>query len=233
MGKSKKNSIELYFEWFLNELMENGYVEKYDREGERLNIFNQFNHKRLKTFKTKEPVEEEFRFMNDLSYHYDYRIFWTEKAKYIFYEEYIEGEPFIYGKPIFVASKTLFTYRDGSEEYKIISLLDVKPPPQVARFTGHVSTIHTFPIIQKILFNLWRTYINKIVPIPTKGSGHTVALFCTCFTPRRYMFTDAGKQGRKINFKVRTFEEYLEMKQKEINRINNEINGGGRQQSLL
>lgn len=232
MGKSKKNSIELYFEWFLNELIEEGYVEKYDREAEKLSLFPIYNHKRLKTFKTKDPIEEPFMFMRDLSYHYDYRIFWTEKGNNLFYQEFVEDEPFYYGKPVFVSQKANFTDKDGNTESKMISLVDVKPPPAIARF-GNVSTIHTFPIVQKILFNLWKIYVNKTVPIPTKGSGHSSALFCVCFTPKRYLFTDGGKQGRKINFKFQTLEEFIEIRKKEIKRVENEINGGERQQNLF
>ncbi len=232
--KTNKNNIETYFEWFANELIEAGYLEEYDREGEKFTLFPQYNHLRLKTFKTKDPIEEEFRLMSDAVYTYDYRLFWTEKARYIFHDVFEKGVPFAFGKPVFISHRVDFTDTVSKKTVtKTISLIDVKPTPEAVRFSGSLSSYHTFPFVQKILFNLWGWYVNKTVPIPTKNSGGSIALFPNCFTPRRYLFTDGGKQGRKINFKTTSLEEYVAYKTKQIERIKNEINGGGRQQKLL
>jgi hypothetical protein len=59
----------------------------------------------------------------------------------------------------------------------------------------------TFSIIQKVMYDKRGILVEKVVP---------QKLFEKTFTPKRYLLTDGGGQARKIKWKVKSLEEYLD-----------------------
>lgn len=212
---TKKNKIEGYFEWWLNELKENGYVKKYSRESFTFDIYKPLKvNKYTKFYKTKKPLLEEVNLLQKLTYTEDYTIEWDMSAYKIFFE--------FYGDDIVYNAKFLAMKPDGDFVYPI-SFVDVKPPAKAARFTGSLTSSATFPIIQKILANDMGIYVNKIIPIPMSGSGKGVALFNNTFTPRRYLFSDGMTKVRKQNYKVVMLQEFLKQRLESIEFINQQL----------
>ena len=73
--------------------------------------------------------------------------------------------------------------------------IDVKPS-----FTRNKAESARFSLVQKALWDKHGEYVNKIVP---------AKLFEKTFTPERYLFTDTGKQSRKIGWKIKTCAGWL------------------------
>ena len=80
----------------------------------------------------------------------------------------------------------------GNNQYQ--SIIEVKPVFDQNNMT------RLFSINQKWLFSEHGIYVQKIVPIK---------LFEKTFTPKRYLLTDGGGQQRKIKFKPRSLEEFI------------------------
>lgn len=228
---SKKSDAEVYFEWYLDELERNNYIEGYDREPQQIIVIPPYIHEREKHFIKKENTIEEFRFIDSLDYTYDYRIIWSERALHIFTDIFNENEPFRFGQPPFVSH---WMEIDGFQQ--IVSYVDVKPHFTAAQHGGNLSSFYTFPIIQKILMLLRGLYINKITPINNGKFGVNTCLFAKTFTPNRYLFTDKAQQKRKIRFKTVAFDIYVKRQQNIIEQYNKteaSKRGDIGQQSLL
>ena len=208
---TKINPIEQYFEWYLDELKKYGFIKSYEREADVFTVLKPKKHKQIKRYQSKKNIETEFTLLQGLKYTYDYRIIWEEKGLLIFTEVYKKDVPFEYGVPVFISH--LIPIKDSIE---IVSYIDVKPHASAARFSGSLTSFTTFPIVQKILFELWGIYINKVVPINQGKHGVSSALFAKTFTPNRYLFTDGGSTLRKIPFNKRNINDFVKTKQKAI-----------------
>lgn len=213
-NQSEVNAIELYFEWYLRELKDNGFIKDFYREPHVLNVVPKAILQRYVFTKTTAKVED-YSLLQEDNYKYDYLIVWNKEAEDIFYSM-LDGTP--------IKSNTPF-YAFVNQQGDVVSLCDVKPPPAAQRFSGGLTTALTFPVKQKILWRTHGIFINKSVPIPTvsKGtvkSGNSIALFTTTFCPVRYTFTDSGRQPRKIGFKTRSLAQYLTEKRKEVAHAN-------------
>lgn len=208
------NQIELYFEWYIQELKEAGFIKVIKREPFSLDTLPQHNLQRY-DFKTKKPKIEEFKLIGKHTYTFDYIIIWNKHAKELFYN-------LIDATAVQRIWCPFYAMEDADGEH--VSMIDVKPPAGAMQF-GNNTTSYTFPIIQKMLYSLFGIYVNKAIPIPmmSRGkvkSGNNMALFTTTFIPKRYFLTDGLGQARVINFKKRTLQEYLAYKTREIDRIN-------------
>jgi len=214
MQKSSVNTIEIYFQWWLKEMIDSGYIKEYRREPETLIVAPVASYGRYKRFKRKEKEIEQFNLLPEIKYTYDYIVIWNESAEYLFYEEDSDSRIFSFGKPKFLAHRKLIDLN-----YETISYVDVKPTTAVQQRGGKVSSAISFPIKQRMLWDSHRIYINKVIPIPMAGTGHTIALFCTTFTPQRYLLTDGGGQRRKIKFPILSLKEFTTKKATYINNL--------------
>lgn len=212
MKKTEINDIEQFFEWWLLEMLSAGYIKEFFREPETMVVRTTAEYGRYKRFKSKEKEVEIFNLFPEIKYTYDYQIIWNKEAEYLFYEETNEAMVFQFGKPKFIAH-----YNQELEH--CVSYVDVKPTNSVQQKGGKVSSSITFPLKCRMLWDSQRLFINKVVPIPMRGTGHSMALFITTFTPQRYLLTNGGGQARKIKFKVKSLKEYALEKTKIINNI--------------
>lgn len=221
MGKTEINDIEQYFEWWVNELLDAKYVHSYSRESEVFEVFPNYIGQRKEYLKTKEPNIKTFAILGKTTYTYDYRIVWNKDAVFLFYQ------PMDFSNPselqTVVYKDTLFYAHYDKEIDKWISFVDVKPPSQAAKFSGALSSYHTFPLKQAALLWFKGVYINKIIPTPMKNAGKTIALFPNSFTPKRYLISDGGTRTRTIRFKLFTLAKYVQNRQNYINSIVNDL----------
>lgn len=216
MGKTEKNPIETYFEWWLDDMKAAGYVIHWDRESEEFLLFPQFRMFRMNYFKTKEPEKEVYNLLQKDSYTYDYRVVWAPKAQHIFcnHSEWMDhNDP-----PVLIYEKTFFHASYSMEFNNHVSIIDIKPPSKAAQY-GNLNSFATFPTKQKLLLWLHHVYVNKVIPIPMSGSGQTMALFPNTFTPRRYMLTDGGTQSRNIKGHIQTLDMYVKRREEYIARM--------------
>jgi len=212
--KTEKNKIELYFEWWLKEMMSNGYIKDYYREPETLVVEESIEYGRYKRFKRKEKEIESFNLFQEVKYTYDYIIIWNESAEYLFYEEILYAKVFSFGKPLFIAHRV---ERNNIEE--TVSYIDVKPTNSVVQRGGKVSSAISFVYKQRMAWENLNIYINKVVPIPMAGTGFKSALFIKSFTPQRYLLTDVSGAARKINFPVVNLYTYTKLKKEQIDNL--------------
>lgn len=214
---TSENTDEIYFTWYLDELIAHEFLKSYDREPETFSVLKEYSYLREKQFVSKPNELEEFNLLQGINYTYDYRLVWEEKALNIFTEimySYEKDAFFKFGKPAFISHEILI---DGQTE--IVSYVDVKPHTNAMRAGAKSSSYYTFPLIQKILLSNFGLYVNKIVPTNSGKYGKSTNLFATTFTPNRYMFTDGGKQFRKIPYRSNSITAYVNVKEEEINKI--------------
>lgn len=219
MGKTHRNDIEMYFEWWLNELKVVDMIYDWDRESQVFELFPSYRARRKKYFKTKLPEDDHYSLLRKETYTYDYRIFWNVKTVYLFFNpsnfsDHRKTNVEVYPDTLFHAEFIRGQWT---------SYVDVKPPSKAAQFSGSMNSFATFPIKQRILLWLHNTYVNKTVPIPMSGSGETVALFPNSFTPYRFLSTDKGKQARKIKFDMRTLSTYVEERKAYIKELSDNV----------
>lgn len=192
---TQENPHEMYFRWYCEELIQYGFLKKISREPELISVFPKLTHKKEKHYKSKkENTIEEITMLQPTEYTYDFLLVWTDKAYYIFTEEYDKDTPFVFGMPIFVSHRIMMD--TGIE---LVSYVDVKPHFAAAAFGGgKMGSYYTFPLIQKYLFMAKGLYINKIIPIHTGKHGRSTCLFATTFIPNAYRFTDKSGKIRSI-----------------------------------
>lgn len=184
------NTLELYSLWYFQELQEQGFIKRVDRECESIEVLPDQFHIREKHWKTKANITETYRVEQARTYTYDYRVVWTDKALYYFTEVWDKEVPFKFGHPTFVSHIV-----DG----EMVSYIDVKPHANVqAKGSRVVSSAYTFPFVMKILLYRYNLYINKMIPIPMANGGFNTAMFVVTFTPARYYYTDGGGMLRKV-----------------------------------
>lgn len=198
MNNEYRSQEELYFSWYLDELQLKGYIEKYEYEPAPYKIFNKAITSWEEQKKTKVNLRDA-HLIDESEYTVDFRIYWTEKAKGVF----IGGKP-SWKRPYFLGCEFSPIFDKG------ISTIDVKGDVLAHQGRKNYGAF-SFPFKQKLMWLVNGIYVQKVVPIK---------LFRDTFVPKRYMFTDSGKQTRKITIKkagkrvmmeIRTLEEYVDM----------------------
>lgn len=225
---TETNGIEMYFEWWLQELETEGYIESYQREPETVMVIPPYIHEREKHFKTKQNEAEEYALIKSLEYTYDYRIIWNPKSIHIFTDVFESDKPFRYGQPPFVSH-----WIKIGEFTELVSYVDVKPHFVAAQFNSGMSSFYTFPLIQKILMFTRSIYVNKAIPINSGKHGVNSCLFAKTFTPNRFLFTDKAAQQRKIRFRTVTLNAYVKRQQNIIETYSDIEKSKNVQQTLL
>ena len=170
-----RSNEEVYFSWYLDDLVKYGYVSWYKYESKTFKLLDEAKSTWDKKLKTK-VVATELHLFQDMCYTPDFEICFTEKALGVF----CNGKPAI-KRPYFIG----VVEDEITNEYT--TFIDVKG--NAGSIYGiKSSSVVTFPYIQKIAWDKLRIYFQKIVP---------QKLFNDTFTPSRYLYTDAGGQFRK------------------------------------
>lgn len=194
MVKEYRNNEELFFSYYLDELKENGFIEKYEYEKVSFELSPkvEFNYIKKTQLKTKLKCENLTKtFINKHSYTPDFIIKITNKG--------IDLK--IFGN---YTTNSLFIYDEHNMEW----ITDVK-----GQHGGRLSTAVTFPLNQKWLFYRHGVYVQKIKPFD---------LFKQTFTPKKVVEEmvykrDYYKKGKliakkgdsRLGYEPKTFEEWI------------------------
>jgi len=173
---------ELYFSWFLDDLVEEGYLSEYEYQPTAKTIFPEMNIAWVQKMKTKE-VYRKHSIFSKLTYTTDFKMFWTKKAMGLFVND---GTPCI-NRPYFMGLDSDEMTGERTTE------VDVKGDHSLGQSKKNFSQ-YSFPFKQKMCFTYLGIYVQKVVPIK---------LFDKTFVPTRYRLTDTGKPGRKLS-KIKT-----------------------------
>lgn len=236
MASIEKNSYEIYFEWWLEVLKQNGLVVNYEYQPEAfilkrvVPIF--YEHKYAK----KDPLFKDFNLFQPITYTTDYKvvfdvalwnklygIFFKDDHKMLSDDSQKTGN--VYQNTLFYASEKGIIFEDNSASIKHVEMyFDVKPPSKAVQFSGKLGSSRDFKFNQRMVYDIHGIYVNKVVPI-----GTSTSLYAKTFTPNRYLYTDAPnskilrtKQIKTENGKIkvpiselndfRSFDEYKKLK---------------------
>jgi len=174
---------EIYFNEYLKELKEEGYILDFFYNTKEYEIFPSSNSFYNFLNKKGNTIKKNVHLLFSLSYTYDFKIVWDKKSEGLFYINLEET----YDKKI---NKHFICLE------KDVSYIDVK-----GSFIGqHNNSAITFPIKQKILYNIKNIYIQKIIP---------QKLFKSTFLPKKLFFTEKTKKLKKWNFPTKNLNEYI------------------------
>ena len=154
-----KSMWELYFEWYVTELKEAGFIKLIKREPFPILVSDEASRKRY-NFATKTPKIEEYKLFRQNTYTTDYILIWEKHSQEIFYNLLDDSPVRVYCP--------FYAMVDSEGEH--VSFADVKRAAGALSFGGN-SSDYTFPIIQKIIYNVYGIYINKAIPIPIVSKG--------------------------------------------------------------
>jgi hypothetical protein len=203
MNKTKETTIdkindeERYFSYWLDELIEAGYVtKKYEQKSYVLTD----EVKAIRSWDTKRgPKSEEFTLIPEHSYTPDFEFVFSDKSKNLFYHDQLGGyeyRPFFYCDNWPIPGKCC---------------IDIK-----GAFVQQFNSAITFPDRQAMLWQRHQIYVQKVIPFDLSGKKKT--LFSLTFTPKKVieeLVYKTDKQGKwkkgdsKIKWKVKTLEEYV------------------------
>lgn len=179
---------ELYVYWWLKELQDNGFIIHIDTNPESFILSEEVKEKLLKT--TTKGTRERLRtILREHIYTTDFKVTWDKKAKGIFYKTMVEP------------SDEILPFVASPEEN--ITYLEVKP------LFDQNNMERLFTVNQKWMYDKYRIFINKVIPIKQGKTGKSSGLFNNTFVPQRYLRTDTGRQARKINFNYVTLKQFL------------------------
>ena len=188
-----KSNEEWNFSWYLDDLMDKGYVDDWSYESEIFDLSLPVKIPWKKKLKTKYK-DMEMPFLRECTYNPDFKIYWSGRAKGVFYynlEEEITDPKTL---PYFAAQKN-------------ISRIEIKPNFDFQNKTQQAV------IKIKWLMQLG-TFVQLVVPAPKVSKGGKLspsnALFSSTFIPRRYVYTDKNMVNRKIRFKHVTLKQWEE-----------------------
>lgn len=188
---------ELYFDWYLQELIHAGIVTDYKYQPKPFILSDDVHITAVKQLKTK-VKEQEQKVLSGHQYQADFLFYWSDDAPLAFFTNLLMPVPDSFKNFPFIANFSL-------KKNKFYSVIDVK-----GNFNQN-DAWRRFSIDQKWVYQKYGILVQKIIPAPQSNGLPKSALFPNTFIPKRYQLTDGYKAKRKIHFKYRLLEEYLEM----------------------
>uniref|UniRef100_A0A6M3LW84 Uncharacterized protein n=1 Tax=viral metagenome TaxID=1070528 RepID=A0A6M3LW84_9ZZZZ len=165
---------EMYFQWYLEELVKDGEVEKFYFQHPVFHICESKSYTKAANGKGKK-----YTLLREHDYTADFMIVWSELAKERYTTVLSEDKCIVYPRNFFT-SQIL-----PNSEGKLVSVIEIKP-----KFDRYNMT-RLFKINQKIVYNLYNVYVQEV---------NYLTVFKNTFVPQRYLLTDSNKHKRKINF---------------------------------
>lgn len=184
---------ETYFEWWLQELKDNGYVESYHR-AKSLTISDNIVANYTVKNKNKSNIISK-NVLQPIVYTPDYVIVWTDKANGIFFIDLYGSSQIDKEK-----DKPMLYHKIWAQQFgnKYVSIVDVKPSVN-QKFVKFTSS-HTFVVKQALLYKTLCIFVDKI---------KVISLMKSTFTPNRYLRSDKNTTVRKIKFNIKSLQTYL------------------------
>ena len=175
---------EVYFSWWLDELLAAGYIESWAYHGRTFNLSDRVQYQVKKALKTKVRVDDRL-LLNPHTYTPDFVIKWNKKSEGVFYNNVESGKD--------LRECPIVAQDDESH-------IDIKPK---AWGRGD-SFMALFSVRQKWVFDKHGIYVQPVVVY-----GCKTGLFERSFTPRRFFKTDISGQQRKINFNAVSLDQLM------------------------
>ncbi len=180
---------EYYFDEYLKELKETGYIIDYEYHPEKFILSEPVFYMTKRSVKrvANNIIVNEKTLLREHTYQCDFRIVWAEKAENFLYCRF---DAFIKEEYPFFA-----TGINGD----IVSYVDVKGNFAASTNTSDVR----FPVNQKWVFNKYQIFVQKIILFQKHKKGVRyvwTGIFPETFLPKRYLLTDAKKKNRVISF---------------------------------
>ena len=175
---------EAYVSWYLDELVEAGYVARYVHQPKSFILSPKQIYDWRKDLKTKTKWMES-TLLQPHVYTPDFEVSWNNGVLL----------RFIYGN---VGRDEPFWHSYDDVGYEATSYIEVKPSFDRNNMT------RLFTINQKWMYDKYGIYVQKVIP---------QKLFEQTFTPKKYLLTDMGKQKRKLIFAPRTLKEYIKTRE--------------------
>lgn len=171
---------EVYFSWYLDELIEAGYVRDYDTQPEKYQLTESVKCSSIKQMKTKEKLVEA-TLLQPHHYTSDFNTFWNPIAENVFVRPRHDAP--VKDCPFFI-----------SKDPWLGTVVEIKP------VFDQNNMGRLFRINQKWVLDMYDVYIQEV---------KTTKLFEKTFTPQRYLLTDGGGQARRLKYKPVTLQEYI------------------------
>lgn len=195
---------EELFDLWCEELIKAGYIESVltTKELDAIVLFEGFKQKITieKQLKTKiKTIIKEDTLLHPATYTPDRLVFWTPKAKDIFF------------RTLNSRNTSYFIGHYDELQLKYYSAIEVKAPPG---YGGSHTSDAAFAVKQKWLWSLTNIYVNKVYLAPNKKvKTGDIYLWLSTFTPERYFYTDKATKPRTFSKWVpRTLAEFIEAK---------------------
>jgi hypothetical protein len=179
MDNTEKSNEERWFEMWLDELIQHGLVSEYICQPDPFLLSEPLNIAWHKQKKKGEEIVTQ-TIIREHIYTPDYFVKFTSKAYPILVDRYRANDHRKYQKEIITQGGNAFIEtKGGFDRNNMIRLASINIKWVYAKYG--------------IIVNMLK--------IPN--------LFADTFTPKAYLFTEKTKQPRKIKFKVKTIEEFL------------------------
>jgi hypothetical protein len=204
-GKEAASEEEYYFYFWCLALKNEGYIDEIIFQPNSFNLISKKSYRKLELLKTKSKLVEK-HLLYQHTYQADYVIVWNKKSHHIFYEV-LEDENKLQG----LDEVSFFAH---NRQGKVISLVDTKGAVN-SRFATNNSTVITFPINQKLVYDKYGIYVNKCVPYNSANINN--CLFSKTFAPDEYLYRKKAKGSGylKIYCKPIQIHQFFEKNLKE------------------
>ena len=179
-----KSDEEKYFAWYLDELSKVEIVKRWMYESHTFTLSKSKTYPILRQLKTKARIDQ-LSLMDEHVYTPDFLIEWNENALNKFVR-IIQDETCPVKCPFFAVR--------GKQDNKLYTFIEIKP-----NFDQH-GMERLFRINQKWMYDKYDLFIQLIKPLK---------LFERTFTPERFLKCDKVDRLRKIDFKIKSLNEYL------------------------
>ena len=181
--KQADSKEEVYFSWWLNELMRAGYIIDWTYQPNTFLLSEKIMYMVHVQLKTKIRVDPKV-LMHKHTYTPDFWIAWSLKSQGLFYNNLCDK----------VDLKSCAVIAQLGESY-----IDVKP-----KAWGNNSFMEVFKNNQKWTYKRHGVFVQPLVVY-----GGKTSVFESTFCPERFRLTDATMRKRKINFHAAGLKEFL------------------------
>ena len=183
-GNEFDSEEESFFNIYLEELKENGYVIDYEYQPESFILNETVKFDIIVHKKTKDVLQSK-TLLQGREYTSDFKIYWSDKAKNIFFQNLND----IHNKrPLFIAQDNI-TYLDIKGKFNVNSSWAI------------------FEANRKSVYEKYGVFVEKITPI-----GKTKCLFGKSFTPKElpmWQKRNPTKMYAWVKWNVKSLDEFV------------------------
>ena len=182
LENSLRSSTEVQVLWWLEELVEAGFIKEFQYESRTFLLFEGASYSKEIELKTKTKVEER-TLLQGASYTPDFVVTWDESAV---------------GKFVSINSLECPLYCNDS----LISYIEVKPS------FNHQNKRSFASLTIKWVYDKYGEFVQIVTPYEAK-SGRKSFLFKDTFTPKKFLYTAKTKQRKTLHYDAINLTKFL------------------------